>query len=89
MYRNLLLLGFLLGLLLLTSPVFAISYSTSAFLDLTTLSFSGISTSSIGSGSLSQTQHTFITGHTSGFSNEPSWLSATVTQQDPQFGTAV
>jgi hypothetical protein len=79
----------LFGLLFLTSPAFAISYSTSAFLDLSTLSFSGISTSSLSSGSQSQTQHTFITGSTTGFSNEPSWLSAMVTQEDPQFGTAV
>lgn len=42
MRRNFLFASFLLGLLLLASPAFAINYSASAFLDLTSLSFSGI-----------------------------------------------
>ena len=87
MRRPLLFIGILFSLLLLDPPAFAISYSTSAFLDLTTLSFSGVTISPIGSEGLSQTLSTFLEGNTTGGSR-PSWISETVNQHDSQIGEA-
>jgi hypothetical protein len=87
MRRPLLFIDILFYLLLLASPVFAISYSTSAFLNITTLSFSGVSISPLGSGGFSQTVSTFLGGTTTGGSKS-SWVSEKVNQHDSQVGEA-
>jgi hypothetical protein len=87
MHRHLLLTGILLSSLNLSPPALAISYSTSAFLDLTTLSFSGVSISPLGSGGRFQTLSTFLEGNTAGAARS-SWISETVNQHKPQVGEA-
>ncbi|MCC2643572.1 MAG: hypothetical protein K0S45_3985 [Nitrospira sp.] len=86
--RHLLFAGLFLSVLFLSPSAFAISYSTSAWLDFSTLSFSGVSISPSSSWGLFQTLFTFMEGNTIGGS-KPSWTAETETQNNAQNGEAV
>jgi hypothetical protein len=81
-------IGILLSPIILASPAIATSYSTSAFLDFSTLSFSGVSVRPLASSVLSQTLFTFTDGSTTGGSRS-SWAAETVSQRNSQIGEAV
>jgi hypothetical protein len=98
MRRNILFMGVFFGMFLMAPRAFAVSYSGSVFLDLNTLSFSGIGITPINDPfSQYQIQSTGIildphstnpdrTG-TSFF--DTNWTSHTLLQNSPELGTAV